>query len=815
MKKLLFILCVLVLSYPSFAQKNQWIRLDTAANKVYFDGRSLAIGLVNFNPKYYHKYFYSANSNLNNCFDKGYSLGTMYDNPLNVLSNMNIVKTHAIPLNQLNIMGTFDPLRSQYLAMLKYSSNKILFGSYKSFIPDYSYYQLWENMLTQKYPKFMSIKDKDSVMAIAMDSFNLFYEKHSSSIGNFKYTAEFHYMGKNSPRDYTDFSFPQFINNDEVLTIKTTYTHNPRLIMIDANADEHIIKDATGFWDNYFAYRNKKIYWSEKQIDKHGNEFGNIYSFDYKRRKSTKLTTRLLYHFPNPSEEGYYIVAVRTGKNYDYLCQLDAKSGIEETIIDSTYKYSYPSYTFDGKDIYVVATDTNGRNAMLKINVKSFAKTTIADFTYHKISSIHVGRKFLYFDASFNGLNNIYCFDLLQKKIVTVTNRLSGCYQASSNEGEDKLLFTEYTHVGKNLMVVNVIEYDKWRKVEKIVDIPEFRPHFYSWIEQYKTTVGTTTKKYKTAKPSELYYNTFQIIAQRPMGSIVYNRSSLLKNTNLIAGLTINRGEKSISPSVAWSKTKGHSEFGVGYSFITTRTQPKGRQVLQTHDVSFRYQTYTSRFAKGYQHYQFFQFKPGYNINTRYSFPYLELNYNYKIAQPLCHGNIYSNHALNIGLTAVQDLKGVNGISRYHVYAEGIQKMPLKVHLISKLGYMSDNQVDLVGYYYNFMLNRGNYYMVFSNAYYLNLEGAFPIAFLDYSYHKWLYIKSIRGSIFFDAAIVSHSGKNRFNNSQGIEVYTELYLCRAFKLNLGLRVAKVQNFLSFGRNGIVVQPIIPNYTTNL
>lgn len=126
--------------------------------------------------------------------------------------------------------------------------------------------------------------------------------------------------------------------------------------------------------DIYFAYRNKKIYWSEKQIDKYGNEFGNIYCYDMVRRKSAKLTSNLPYHFPSPSEEGYSIAAVRKGKTYDYLCQLDAKSGQEEMVIDSSYKYAYPSYSWDGKDIYVVATDTNDRNAMIKFNVKTGTK---------------------------------------------------------------------------------------------------------------------------------------------------------------------------------------------------------------------------------------------------------------------------------------------------------------------------------------------------------------------------------------------------------------------------------------------------------
>lgn len=816
MKKFIFILVAYILSHHSFAQKNQWIKLDTAGKSIYMDARTMDIGLLRFDKNKYHKYFYTTNTRFNNNMDRGYTLGTMYDKPMNTFSNLEIVEQNSLILKRLNIMGTYDPLRSQYLAMLKYADNKILFGSYKSYIPDYYYYQLWENMLTQKYPRFSAIKDRDSLRAIAMDSFNVFYEKHYSNIGNFKYAAEFHYMGTNSPRDYTDFNFPQFINNDEVLTIKNTYANNPKLIRIDAEAKEHKIKDATGFLDSYFAYRNKKIYWSEKQIDQQGSETGNIYAYDLTNRKSVKLTSHLPYHFPNPSEDGYYIVAVRTGKTHDYLCQLDAKSGQEEMVIDSQYKYSYPCYTYDGKDIYVIATDTNNKNAMLKINVKSNTKTVIVDFIYHAMSSIHIGRKFLYFDASFSGLNNIYCYDLLQKKIVTVTNRLSGCYHAASNESEDKLLFTEYTHVGKNLMVVNVIEFERWRKVEKILDIPEVRLNYISWIEQYKSSILSTSKKYKAAKSKELYDNTFKIIAQRPEGSIIYNRSSLLKNSSLMAALTINRVEKSASPSIGVSKLMGKSEIAIKYAFVANRYQPGSIIVLQTHDINFEYNVHTSTFLKGYQFYQYVQIKPGMNVNNTYSFPYIDLSYHYKIMKPLCPSNIYSNRALNLGLLYIQDLKNFNsGISRYHAYIEGVQKMPLNTHLIAKVGYMQDNQASRVGYYYNFMLNRGNYRMSFNQAYYINLEGSFPIAFVDYSYHKWLYIKAVRGSVFFDAALATQNKRTELNNSQGVEIYAECYINRAFKLNIGFRVARVQNVVDKTHNGIVVQPIVPNYTGNL
>ena len=779
------------------------------------DNRTLDIGLVNFSQINYPKYFYTTNPKLNNNIDRGYSLGTMYDLPMNLISNLDIVQANAISLKRLNIMGTYDPLRSLCLAMLKYDRNKILFGSYKNFVPDYSYYQLWENMLTQKYPQFRTIKDKDSVMAIAMDSFTLFYEKHRTQINNFKYAAEFHYMGINSPRDYTDFSFPQFINNDEVLTIKTTYINNPKLIRIDANAEEHVIKDATGFLDTYFAYRNKKMYWSEKQIDKEDKVYGNIYCYDFDKKRTTKLTSHLPYHFPNPSEEGYSIVAVRTGPNYDYLCQLEAKSGTEEMVIDSTYKYSYPSYTYDGKDIYVVATDTNGRNAMLKINVKSSSRTMIIDFTYHPITSIHVGRKFLYFDASFNGLNNIYCYDLLQQKVVIVTNRLSGCSQAASNEGEDKLLFTEYTHVGKNLMVVNVIEFDKWRKVDKIQDISEFRPHFYSWIEQYKKSISNTISKYKNPKPSELYYNTFKRVIQRPTAGIIYNHTSILKRTSIMAAIEFNRIEWSLTPSIGVSKTMDKSEIALRYAFVSNRYQPANMVILQTHDINLEYNVRSSMFTKGFQHYHYAQIKPGININNTYNFPYIDMSYSYKIMKPVCHNNIYSNNGLNVGLAYIQDLKNFNsGIQRFHVFAEGIKKIPFNAHLISKIGYMADKRAGGAGYYYNFMLNRGNYRMTFSQAYYINLECTFPIAFTDYSYHKWLYVKAVRGSVFFDAALTNQNNK-QLNNSQGIEIYAECYLNRAFKLNLGFRIARVQNVVDKSRNGIVIQPVVPNYTGNL
>jgi len=816
MKKLLLILFVLAIYDHSFGQKNKWVRLDTAGRSIYLDSRSFDIGLINFDKYSYHKYFYTSNPDFNNNIDCRYSLGTMYDEPMNKLSSLNIVQTKPISVKRLNIMDTYDPLRCQYLAMLKYPNNKIIFGSYKSYIPDYEYYQIWENMLTQKYPKIMTIKDKDSVMAIAMDSFNLFYEKHYSTIGNFKYAAEFHFMGTNSPRDYTDFNFPQFINNDEVLTIKNTYINNPKLIRIDAEAKEHTIKDATGFLDIYFAYRNKKIYWSEKQIDKYGNEFGNIYCYDMVRRKSVKLTSNLPYHFPCPSEEGYSIAAVRKGKTYDYLCQLDAKSGQEEMVIDSSYKYAYPNYSWDGKDIYVVATDTNDRNAMIKFNVKNGTKSMVVDFTYHHISSIHVGRKFLYFDASFSGLNNIYCYDLQQKKVVTVTNRLSGCYHPASNESEDKLLFTEYTHVGKNLMVVNVIEFDKWRKVEKILDIPEVRLNYIGWIEQYRTSISNTTKKYKSTNKKELYYNTYKIIVQRPIGSIVYNRGSIVKSTSFVAALDFNRIERSISTVIGFSKAKNKSEISIKYGFIPRRLQPGDITFLNTHSINLEYNVHSSKFTKGYQHLQYAQIKPGMNINKTYSFPYIDMSYSYKIMKPACHSNIYSNRALNMGLVYIQDLKNFNtGIQRYHLFAEGIQKIPFNAHIISKIGFISDQKCRGMGYYYNFMLNRGNYRMKFNQAYYLNLECAFPIALLDYSYHKLLYVKAVRGSIFFDAALATQSNSTMLNNSQGIEVYAECYLNRAFKLNIGFRVARVQNMVDKSRASIVVQPIIPNYSGNL
>lgn len=193
------------------------------------------------------------------------------------------------------------------------------------------------------------------------------------------------------------------------------------------------------------------------------------------------------------------------------------------------------------------------------------------------------------------------------------------------------------------------------------------------------------------------------------------------------------------------------------------------------------------------------------------------MSYSYKIMKPVCHGNIYSNKALNMGLVYIQDLKNFSsGTQRYHVFAEGIQKTGFNAHIISKIGFISDQQGrSNFGYYYNFMLNRGNYRMRFNQAYYINIECAFPIALLDYSYHKWLYVKAVRGSVFLDAALATHNNNTQLNNSQGIEVYAECYLNRAFKLNIGFRVARVQNMVDKSRTSIVVQPIIPNYSGNL
>ncbi|MCX6251867.1 MAG: hypothetical protein NTX61_14085 [Bacteroidetes bacterium] len=386
-------------------------------------------------------------------------------------------------------------LRAQLLEKGKYSYDKAVLGSYRTFIPDqYSlgYFlvaetrrkygpSLWNYTLDHvaMYP-FMVVPFSDGIRRITGLSKVKLYKETLASLDSAwtKQESGTHFtdMLRTIPdrRNYTLYQFPNYINDSMIVAEKYSIDKIDHFVIVDNKGKEKKLFTPGLYQRQSLSVAKGLLVWAESVPDIRWNnrDHSVIRIFDIFKKNVRNLTTRTRYFAPAISRDGTHVAAVRVNlQNESFLEILDVKSGNvlkSFPFVNGDFAIT-PSWNEQGSQIALSFLTGKGR-CIGVMDASSGKFTQYSSWQFNEITGpTRFYRQYLLFTGNYSGIENIYALDTVTRKIFQITSSRFGASNPDVDETHDKLVYADYCSDGM-MIAQSDITPEKWIPLENIHD---------------------------------------------------------------------------------------------------------------------------------------------------------------------------------------------------------------------------------------------------------------------------------------------------------------------------------------------------------
>jgi len=328
----------------------------------------------------------------------------------------------------------FNSYRSLWAGNKHYSWMKLRNGSYRDYVPDHyplgymlvSYGRerygdyFWKKVTRDAaafdglfFPLQTAIKRYASVpfsqfRQDALTHFQQTEPSHSATAAADEYArAHRHFAG--------DKQFPQFIGQDSLLYLNSSYRRIPAFVIRDLQQGrEHTLRTRAIAIDDYFSYGDHKIVYTAYETDPRWGwrDYSVIRIMDVTTGEDTRLTTKSKYFAPGISPDGHKIVAVQvTTDGHCALHLLNAATGVVEQQLPNTDSLFYTYPTFYGQEKIVTAVrNARGEMTLALVKISDGSVEKLLPFSFQAIAFPSVHGDTIWFTATRQNEDRIYCF---------------------------------------------------------------------------------------------------------------------------------------------------------------------------------------------------------------------------------------------------------------------------------------------------------------------------------------------------------------------------------------------------------------------
>ena len=559
-----------------------------------------------------------------------------------------------------------------------------------------------------------------------------------------------------------------------------------------------------------------------------------------------RLTSNSKYFSPAFSPDGKYIIAVEIPDPTLFrLVVLDSYTGKIAYILYSSTEntFSFPRWTEDGKYIIAVAQNTQG-NALVSISIKKKRMNYLTDYTPYQMANPFPKGKYVYFQSSRSGIDNIYALDRKTKDIFQITSTLLGAYQPYVSKDGTYMFMSEFSEKGYDIKKIFLLP-EKWKKIN-----PEsyYLPNFHQAITHREggnilNNLPETvypTKSFQT-KSKLFNFHTLQPIFSPPnyglnlltqnefstfSGIVSGNYNSDEKNFEYGAALWYGEYYPVIKMKFSLNSKRNSANLAIidGINFMRTSWEEKRLEMGIFLPINLSKGIYTS----------------GITVDINYNF--IDIDYRNEFLAK--HRDNYLNvlnfsvHFINFQRRAQKHINPRWGQSlqfRYHttfatqnnygnhLQIDGVVFLPgfFRSHSFSLSASIAQRDLTNTYAFPNIFRYPRNYpALIYDEIQRFSLDYALPICYPDLALGSFFFIKRVRTNLFYDIGKrIVHSRKasdilrltsspvsGTFNGysqnfqSTGIELIADMRVFRLADLSIGVRYGRLLDADIFGLN---------------
>lgn len=292
---------------------------------------------------------------------------------------------------------------------------------------------------------------------------------------------------------FTHYTLPIPLSDGSLLCMKGGLNQLPHIIKLYADGTEKKIHSAgiqTEFPYSTLSFQRRWLTWAE--YSQHARWVDTDYSIIKLLNMETGQILKLgggdHHYSPVLSPSARQIAAIRIQDNLNQSVSIwstDAAS-IQNVLAEhSGYRLSYPAWSEDEKYIYLIG-EKNDKHLICRLNTDNGILDPLTPFFSFPLSHLQASGERLVFSAGANNVNNIYAYDLREKKYYQLTYSSIGAFTPYVNSTGTELFYAEYSADGLRLKKGEV------KGSEVMLGAQGADNAYSSWLHQ---TMGSLTKE--------------------------------------------------------------------------------------------------------------------------------------------------------------------------------------------------------------------------------------------------------------------------------------------------------------------------------
>ncbi|MGI4864479.1 MAG: hypothetical protein ACRYFZ_11210 [Janthinobacterium lividum] len=273
--------------------------------------------------------------------------------------------------------------------------------------------------------------------------------------------------GQANTRVFTQYQYPQYVNDSTVLALKTGLNNIPQLVLLGHHGREKRVFTLGSInIPEMLSVGGNKAVWPEfRQSPRWGQKmYSELKILDLKTGSVRRLATGTRYTAAALSPDGTRLVAVRTDASYHHaLVVLDANTGVVIKTLPNPHNdfYQQPRWTPDGRRVVTVALSAAGKTLQL-LDPATGETNNLLPVANVNLANPQPWGDYVLYNSPQSGVDNIYAVSLKNEVTYRVTNRPTGAYHAAVSPDGQHLAFHDYRAAGARVVEIELNQF-YWR----------------------------------------------------------------------------------------------------------------------------------------------------------------------------------------------------------------------------------------------------------------------------------------------------------------------------------------------------------------
>jgi hypothetical protein len=368
-------------------------------------------------------------------------------------------------------------LKAQLLtAEKRYSYDKAYLGSYKDFVPDYyrlgyqmvSYARknysndIWTGALDhigrnpyQLAPMYFFLRKYDlSGKKLYNNTMTFLKENWTESVENRK-IENIPWFENRTNDKYTSYNYPQCLDDGSVIAIKSSLDQIDQFVRIYPDGQEKKVYTPGYLYSHSISLSGNKIVWDEQvpHVRYRNKSFSVIKMLDIKTGKLKKLSHSSRFSSPSYSDDNKLIVAIETSTEIDFNLVFISTEGEIVHVAKSpeNVQLMQPSWVPGRQKVLLISLGPEGKSLM-EYDLENHIWTNLLNTGPVNISNpVSDGNK-IYFNASWNGSDNIYSLDPADGIIHQLSYSKFGAFEPFVDQNTKSICYSDYSDDGYHII---------------------------------------------------------------------------------------------------------------------------------------------------------------------------------------------------------------------------------------------------------------------------------------------------------------------------------------------------------------------------